>query len=111
MNLLVLHNQQPVSGAQVGLGEDMPYQTSDAQGLVAYTPSAGSNRVWTKFKQEVSDNLDYAQRSYEYILAFEGQSEKNEFSLAVKIIAWSVFAVVVAILAWRARQRERRSVA
>lgn len=111
MNLLVLHNEQPVSGAQVGLGEDMPYQTSDAQGLVSYTPSAGSNRVWTKFEQAISDNPDYAQRSYEYILAFEGQSEKNEFSLAVKIIAWSVFAVVVAILAWRARQRERRSVA
>lgn len=69
--ILVLHNGKPAKGIKVGLGEDQPFNLTDEQGIALFTPSHGFNKVWAEFEEKVTDNPDYTDRSYEYMLTFE----------------------------------------
>lgn len=71
LQILVLHNGKPVEGIKVGLGEDQPFNLSNAQGIAAFTPTKGFNKVWAEFEEKVADNPDYSDRSYEYMLTFD----------------------------------------
>nr|WP_314741816.1 DUF4198 domain-containing protein [uncultured Haemophilus sp.] len=71
LQILVLHNGKPVEGIKVGLGEDKPFNLSNAQGIAEFTPTKGFNKVWAEFEEKVADNPDYSDRSYEYMLTFD----------------------------------------
>lgn len=73
LQILVLHNGKPVEGIKVGLGEDQPFNLSNAQGIAEFTPTQGFNKVWAEFEEKVADNPDYSDRSYEYMLTFDVQ--------------------------------------
>lgn len=71
LQILVLHNGKSVEGIKVGLGEDQPFNLSNAQGIAEFTPTKGFNKVWAEFEEKVADNPDYSDRSYEYMLTFD----------------------------------------
>ena len=71
LEILVLKNGKPVEGIKVGLGEDKPFELSNAQGIAKFTPTKGFNKVWAEFEEKVTDNPDYTDRSYEYMLTFD----------------------------------------
>ncbi|MBS6009002.1 MAG: DUF4198 domain-containing protein [Haemophilus parahaemolyticus] len=71
MQILVLHHGKPVEGIKVGLGEDQPFNLSNAQGIATFTPTQGFNKVWAEFEEKVAGNPDYSDRSYEYMLTFD----------------------------------------
>ncbi len=71
--ILVLKDGKPVKGIKVGLGEDKPFNLTDEQGIAYFTPTAGFNKVWAEFEEKVTDNPDYTDRTYEYLLTFEAK--------------------------------------
>lgn len=71
LQILVLHHGKPVEGIKVGLGEDHPFNLSNAQGIAEFTPTQGFNKVWAEFEEKVANNPDYSDRSYEYMLTFD----------------------------------------
>lgn len=70
-DILVLKSGQPVEGIKVGLGEDKPFNLTNEQGIVQFTPTAGFNKVWAEFEEKIENNPDYTDRSYEYMLTFD----------------------------------------
>lgn len=71
LDILVLHNGKPVENIKVGVGEDAPFNLTNAQGIAQFTPKKGENRVWAEFEEKVSGNPDYSERSIEYMLTFD----------------------------------------
>lgn len=71
LEILVLKSGKPVQGIKVGLGEDLPFNLTNENGIAQFTPTAGVNKVWAEFEEKVADNPLYTERSYEYMLTFE----------------------------------------
>ncbi len=71
LDILVLKQGKPVQGIKVGLGEDQPFNLSNAQGIAQFIPTQGFNKVWAEFEEKVAGNPDYSDRSYEYMLTFD----------------------------------------
>ncbi|TCP97711.1 nickel transport protein [Cricetibacter osteomyelitidis] len=70
LQILVLHNGKPVEGIKVGVGEDHPFNLTNAQGIAEFTPTQGYNKVWAEFEEAVK-TTDYDSRSIEYMLTFD----------------------------------------
>lgn len=71
LQILVLHDGKPIEGIKVGLGEDKPFNLSNAKGIAEFIPTHGFNKVWAEFEEKVANNPDYSDRSYEYMLTFD----------------------------------------
>ncbi|MGC6248703.1 DUF4198 domain-containing protein [Bisgaard Taxon 45] len=69
--ILALVDGKPAAGIPIGLGEDLPSEKTNDQGIAYYTPTAGMNKVWSEFATDTKDNPDYDQVSVEYMLTFE----------------------------------------
>ncbi|KMK52016.1 membrane protein [[Actinobacillus] muris] len=73
LDILVLHKGQPVPNIKVGLGEDKPFNLTNAQGIARFEPTKGNNKVWAEFSENIENNPNYTQRSIEYMLTFEAE--------------------------------------
>ncbi len=73
VDILVLHNGKPVEGIKLGLGEDKPFVLTNSQGIAAFTPTKGINKVWAEFEEDIPNNPDYTNRSIEYMLTFAAE--------------------------------------
>lgn len=69
--ILVLKNGKPVEGIKVGLGEDHPFNLTNAKGIAEFIPTKGNNKVWAEFENPVKNNPDYDRESVEYMLTFD----------------------------------------
>jgi nickel transport protein len=75
MRVQVLHEGKPVSGVKLGRGEEGTAQdpVTDAQGIAAFVPQSGFNKLWAGKRIAVSGNPQYTELSYEYLLAFDAK--------------------------------------
>ncbi|NOL50516.1 DUF4198 domain-containing protein [Pelistega europaea] len=70
LQVLVLHDGKPISGAKVSVSEDMPAQLSDDKGVALFNQvKLGENRIWAGF-EEKSTSPNYDKKSIEYLLTF-----------------------------------------
>jgi nickel transport protein len=71
----VLHDGKPVPGVKLGRGEEGTAQdpVTDANGIAAFVPQRGFNKLWAGKRIPVTGNPQYTELSYEYLLAFNAQ--------------------------------------
>lgn len=73
MRVQVRLDGRPVSGVNIGRGEDTAAAVTDANGIASFTPAAGYNKLWAGRRIETRDNPRYTQLSYEYLLGFDAR--------------------------------------
>lgn len=73
MRVKVVMDGMPVAGVALGHGEEGNEGVSNADGIAIFTPRPGLNRLWAGKRFQVSDNEDYTELSYEYLLGFYAQ--------------------------------------
>jgi nickel transport protein len=75
MRVRVLQDGKPVAGVKLGRGEEGTAQdpVTDANGIAAFVPRSGFNKLWAGKRIPVSGNPQYTELSYEYLLAFNAQ--------------------------------------
>jgi nickel transport protein len=73
MRLLVLIDGKPAAGITVSRDEMMEGVKSDAQGIAAFTPQPGWNRVWAGQRTPVAGERNYSERSVEVMFVFEAR--------------------------------------
>lgn len=72
MRVQVLLDGKPVAGVKLGAGEDGGESSpvTGADGIAAFTPVAGFNKLWAGRREAVVGNPAYTELSYEYLLGF-----------------------------------------
>jgi nickel transport protein len=73
MRVKVVINGAPAEGIRLGHGEEGDAGLTDAEGIATFTPRPGLNRMWAGKRFPVTDNPDYTELSYEYLLGFYAQ--------------------------------------
>lgn len=70
MRVKVVINGEPAEGVNLGHGEEGNEGTTDASGIATFTPRPGLNHMWAGKRFPITDNKDYTELSYEYLLEF-----------------------------------------
>lgn len=70
MRVQVLINGEPAEGIRLGHGEEGDEGVSGADGVATFTPRPGLNRMWAGKRFPITDNPDFSELSYEYLLGF-----------------------------------------
>lgn len=70
MRVKVVIDGEPAEGINLGHGEEGTEGTTNAEGIATFTPRPGLNRMWAGKRFPISDNTDYTELSYEYLLGF-----------------------------------------
>lgn len=75
MQVRVMSQGKPVAGIRLGHGEEgKPTDpVTDANGVAAFIPVTGFNKLWAGQRTAVTGNPAYTELSYEYLLAFNAQ--------------------------------------
>jgi nickel transport protein len=75
LRVQVLQDGKPVPGVRLGRGEEgtATDPVTDAEGIAAFVPDAGFNRLWAGKRIPVSGNPRYTELSYEYLFAFDAR--------------------------------------
>ncbi|MBM0107792.1 DUF4198 domain-containing protein [Steroidobacter sp. S1-65] len=71
----VLQDGKPVAGVKLGHGEEGTASdpVTDADGVAAFVPKPGFNRLWAGKRIAVDDNPKYTELSYEYSFGFDAR--------------------------------------
>lgn len=71
----VLQDGKPVAGVKLGRGEEgtAADPVTDADGVAAFVPKAGFNRLWAGKRIAVTGNPQYTELSYEYSFGFDAK--------------------------------------
>jgi nickel transport protein len=71
----VLQDGKPVSGVKLGHGEEgtATDPVTDAEGIAAFVPKKGFNRLWAGKRIAVTGNPKYTELSYEYSFGFDAK--------------------------------------
>jgi nickel transport protein len=71
----VLQDGKPVAGVKLGHGEEgtAADPVTDAEGVAAFIPKKGFNRLWAGKRIAVTDNPKYTELSYEYSFGFDAR--------------------------------------
>lgn len=71
----VLQDGKPVAGVKLGHGEEGTASdpVTDADGVAAFVPKKGFNRLWAGKRIAVTGNPEYTELSYEYSFGFDAQ--------------------------------------
>lgn len=71
----VLQDGKPVAGVKLGRGEEgtAADPVTDAEGVAAFMPKSGFNRLWAGKRIAVSGNPKYTELSYEYSFGFDAK--------------------------------------
>lgn len=72
LRVRVLQDGKPVAGVKLGRGEEGTASdpVTDADGVAAFVPAKGFNRLWAGKRIAVSGNPQYTELSYEYSFGF-----------------------------------------
>ncbi len=75
LRVRVLQDGKPVAGVKLGRGEEGSAQdpVTDAQGIAAFVPTRGFNKLWAGKRIPVTDNPRYSELSYEYLFGFHAE--------------------------------------
>lgn len=75
MRVRVLRDGTPVAGVKLGRGEEGTADdpVTDADGIAAFVPQPGFNKLWAGQRTPVTNNPRYTELSYEYLLGFTAQ--------------------------------------
>jgi len=74
MLVKVLLNGEPAAGVKLGHSEDHADTETNAQGIAAFEPQGGFNRLWAG-KRLAVDEPTHSQLSYEYLMIFEARGQ------------------------------------
>jgi nickel transport protein len=71
----VLRDGKPAGGVKLGHGEEgtAADPVTDAEGVAAFVPKKGFNRLWAGKRLAVTGNPKYTELSYEYSFGFEAK--------------------------------------
>lgn len=71
----VLQDGKPVAGVKLGHGEEgtATDPVTDADGVAAFVPRSGFNRLWAGKRIAVTGNPKYTELSYEYSFGFDAK--------------------------------------
>jgi nickel transport protein len=71
----VLQDGKPVAGVKLGHGEEgtATDPVTDAEGVAAFVPKQGFNRLWAGKRIAVTGNPKYTELSYEYSFGFDAK--------------------------------------
>ncbi|HEY5756422.1 MAG TPA: DUF4198 domain-containing protein [Steroidobacter sp.] len=71
----VLQDGKPVAGVKLGHGEEgtATDPVTDAEGVAAFVPKKGFNRLWAGKRIAVTGNPKYTELSYEYSFGFDAK--------------------------------------
>lgn len=71
----VLQDGKPVAGVKLGRGEEGTAEdpVTDADGVAAFVPKRGFNRLWAGKRIPVTGNPKYTELSYEYSFGFDAK--------------------------------------
>jgi nickel transport protein len=71
----VLQDGKPVAGVKLGRGEEgtAADPVTDADGIAAFVPKSGFNRLWAGKRIAVTGNPQYTELSYEYSFGFDAK--------------------------------------
>ncbi|WP_129647786.1 DUF4198 domain-containing protein [Peristeroidobacter agariperforans] len=71
----VLQDGKPVAGVKLGHGEEgtAADPVTDAEGIAAFVPKQGFNRLWAGKRIAVAGNPRYTELSYEYSFGFDAK--------------------------------------
>lgn len=71
----VTQEGKPVPGVKLGRGEEGGANdpVTDAEGIAAFVPQAGFNKLWAGKRVVVEGNPKYTELSYEYLLGFDAK--------------------------------------
>ncbi len=71
----VLQDGKPAAGVKLGHGEEGTVNdpVTDKDGVAAFVPKPGFNRLWAGKRIAVSDNPQYTELSYEYSFGFDAR--------------------------------------
>lgn len=71
----VLQDGKPVAGVKLGRGEEgtSTDPVTDADGIAAFVPKSGFNRLWAGKRIAVTGNPKYTELSYEYSFGFNAK--------------------------------------
>ena len=71
----VLQDGKPVAGVKLGHGEEGTASdpVTDAEGIAAFVPKKGFNRLWVGKRIAVTGNPKYTELSYEYSFGFDAK--------------------------------------
>ena len=72
LRVKVLQDGKPIAGVKLGRGEEgKPNDpVTDAEGIAAFVPEKGFNKLWAGERIPQNDNPKYSELSYEYLLGF-----------------------------------------
>jgi nickel transport protein len=72
MRVLVLQDGKPAPGIKLGRGEEgkVDDPVTGADGIAAFVPVKGANKLWAGKRMAVENNPKYTASSYEYVLGF-----------------------------------------
>lgn len=75
LRVRVLQEGKPVPGVKLGRGEEGGAKdpVTDADGVAAFIPQAGFNKLWAGKRTEVKGNPKYTELSYEYLFGFNAK--------------------------------------
>jgi nickel transport protein len=69
----VLIDGAPAAGVRLGHGEEGEAGVTDADGVGAFVPAAGANKLWAGKRFAVADDPRFTQLSYEYLMTFDAR--------------------------------------
>ena len=75
LRVRVLQQGKPVPGVKLGRGEEGGANdpVTDADGVAAFVPKAGFNKLWAGKRTAVTGNPKYTELSYEYLFGFNAK--------------------------------------
>ena len=75
LRVRVLQDGKPVAGVKLGRGEEGTANdpVTDAEGVAAFMPRGGFNKLWAGKRIPVPGNPKYTELSYEYSFGFNAK--------------------------------------
>lgn len=75
LRVKVLHDGEPLAGVKLGRGEEGTASdpVTNAEGIAAFVPQKGFNKLWAGKRLKTSGNPQYTELSYEYLLGFDAE--------------------------------------
>lgn len=75
LRVRVLQDGKPLAGVKLGRGEEGTANdpVTDAEGIAAFIPASGFNRLWAGKRIPVAGNPKYTELSYEYSFGFNAK--------------------------------------
>ena len=75
LRVRVLQDGKPVAGVKLGRGEEGTASdpVTDEQGVAAFVPTRGFNKLWAGKRIPVPGNARYTELSYEYLFGFQAE--------------------------------------